>query len=627
METMMSDRPRRILRVSSPLYTASLLVFGLAAPTLLALYYVYRFGVNLPIHDEWSFMPTVQAFYSRSGWLPMVLEHYGEHRIVVPKLIILLLSTVTNLNVKVELYLSALSMACCALLCWILLLRTEGAFRWLIIPIGWLILSVGQFANLLVGWQFQVPLMNAFALAAVVLLTWKRLSTSIWAAASCCAFVATFCFANGMLIWPSLLVVLSLRRDRPRWMVAGWAAAMVLAVVLYRWGYEGFDRVPEGYQLAFLRDPVGLTALFLGMIGNNLGAGLARESVLAGGLLIGLLAIALGALVGLGRAPVVRDTAPGSAFRRRLDRWLPLDSKGEILGAPWLALLLFSGLSAAAIAVGRGFDWKAAVTRSQYLTVTVFVPVAVVVLCALAARLANRRFPAATPFFAAAIAVTLLVGGWQLFKTKRVGWGIGIANHKLKVESIPCLLRYRTAPLECLQALYAPGGERVREYAWILERWGLGPFARTAELGAPDLSVRGGFDYLRSTAPGGGPPEAEDPSVAAGVPLLAEGWAFANDFHAPAAVILTVDGEWRAATSRRLSRPDVDYFFRRALPLPDSGWILAVPTHGLAPGTHRAEALVLPAGSDRPVALGDQRSFMVVAPPAPPPGEGEAHNR
>jgi len=54
---------------------------------------------------------TVQAFYEGGDWQPQVLEHYSEHRVVLLKLIILGLARLTQLNVKVEMFLSALLMA------------------------------------------------------------------------------------------------------------------------------------------------------------------------------------------------------------------------------------------------------------------------------------------------------------------------------------------------------------------------------------------------------------------------------------------------------------------------------------------------------------------------------------
>src|SRR6185436_10818083 len=95
------------------------------------------FGVNVPVHDEWHFMSTVNDFYAGNQWPQELLEHYGEHRIPLSKAVILGMAPFTKYNVKAEMYLSALLMILGAVVCWRLLLRTHG-LPWLIIPIGWL---------------------------------------------------------------------------------------------------------------------------------------------------------------------------------------------------------------------------------------------------------------------------------------------------------------------------------------------------------------------------------------------------------------------------------------------------------------------------------------------------------
>src|ERR1041385_6071703 len=162
----MNDSRLQRSKIAAALY----LFFGAALPFAAAVTYVHLWGVNIPVNDEWNFMPTIEAFYGGGNWPAMVIDHYGEHRIPIPKLIILGLAPLTHYNVKTEMYLSACLMLVCALVCWYLLRQTNGP-AWLFLPIGWLLLSTAQNQNLLVGWQFQIPLMNCFALIAVWLLS------------------------------------------------------------------------------------------------------------------------------------------------------------------------------------------------------------------------------------------------------------------------------------------------------------------------------------------------------------------------------------------------------------------------------------------------------------------------
>jgi hypothetical protein len=529
------------------------LVLGVVLPTAIALLFVHRFGVNVPAHDEWSFMPTVEAFYGGGDWKPQVLEHYSEHRIVLLKLIILGLGRLTGLNVKVEMYLSALLMAVSALLCWILIRRT-GWPPWAIVPIGWLLLSPAQYENLLVGWQLAIPLMNAFVVLAVVLLS----ASPPRLAATLAGVGATFSFASGMLVWPSGFCLLLARQRRSRPLLV-WTLVGIASVVAYRIGYRGTSGTPEGYLFSILREPANALKLFLALLGNSFGRGVLRPSVLAGAALIAL-------------------AAAGTLVLWRWDRLRETD-------APWYALLMFSAGSAFAVSLGRAFAWQFFVSASRYLTVTIFVPVAVVMISIRAGLVLWRRSPRARLLVGACGGLLFTLGAYQAFRTAQIGWSTGAADRALKERVIPCILEYRTASAECLRSVYVADAEVVRSGAAILERFGLGPFA-----GAPSArEVRGNVDRV-----GGLNPEGAAVTVRGGSNVLVEGWSAVGDFRSPAAVVLSVDGTWKAITSRFVPRPDVGDFFHRQVA--DCGWQIELPAAVLPAGEHRLEALILPGG-------------------------------
>jgi hypothetical protein len=573
------DRPERG-RAASAL-VGVFVALGIVAPGALALEFVHRFGVNVPAHDEWNFMPTVGAFYAGGDWWSMVVQHYGEHRIVLPRLVILFLSRVTGLDVKVEQYLSALLMTLSAVIAWKLLLRTGGP-RWAIVPIGWLLVSTAEFENLLVGWQFQIPMANFFAMLTV----WLLVDGRGWRlpAAAGCAICATFSFANGMLIWPAgLLSVLTLERTERRRGTVLWVGAGALAALAYRWGYRGFDRVPHGYLLEVLRKPGNATRMILALAGNNFGAGDVRRMVLSG---VAVLVLSAGAVVLLWRL-----RGP-----RRQD-------------VPWITLWLFSAGSVLAVAVGRSFAWQEMVTPSRYLAMAVFLPVSAIALLGRALSLLWYRGTTIRVAAALAAGLIALVAARQAWATVRVGWAVGPADRDMKLEAEGCLLAYRTAPADCLKHLYFPGGEVVRQRAAVLDRFHLGPFAEAhpptsarghAAAASPPSSseapppsppaLSGSVDFAGMTGAGG--------VVHSGGLLVVEGWALSGDQESLAAVIVVVDGRWLGATARFLPRPDVDRFFARSLP--PSGWHDELPSTGLAPGPHQVTALGLVAGASLP---------------------------
>lgn len=562
-------------------------LLGVVAPTVLALLYVHRFGVNVPIHDEWNFMPTVDAFYRGGDWWSLVVEHYGEHRIVLPRLVILYLSKVTHLDVKAEEYLSVSFMVAGVLICWSLLRRTGGP-QWTLVPIGWLFLSIAQFENLLVGWQFQIPMMNFFVLASIHLLAGSGRWRGPWAAL--CAGAATFSFANGLVVWVvGLPVILTGERTARRRTLGIWATAVVAVATAYRWGYRGFDRPPQGYLLAMLHRPWEAVKMYVALAGNNFGQGTIPQMLAAGAALLLLSAVGVVLVWWL------------RGLRRR--------------DVPWIALWLFSAGSIFAVTLGRSFVWQQMTTPSRFLSLAIFLPLTLIVILARAGEILWRQGNARRAVTLAVAVVLAVLAARQAWATARLGWEIGIANRELKLRARSCLLAYRTASTECLSALYVADGELVRRRAVTLDRWRLGPFAEipraagggalVAADGAAEAQLRGTLDFVGVRLLSG----AEKQTVAPGDQVVAEGWAMSQDFLAPAAVIVEVDGRWVGATARFLSRPDVVHHFDRALP--PCGWRIDIPLDGLARGGHRVRVLALLPGTSRPIAVQGEKTVTV----------------
>ena len=580
----MTDLASMLRRLETPglrrwLHVRLPILLGVVAPGLVLLSFVYRFAVNVPIYDEWNFMPAVGTFYEGGDWWPMVIEHYGEHRIVLPRLVILYLSLLTDYDVRVEQYLAALLMIGGVGICWALLRRTGGP-AWAIVPIGWLYLSTAQFENLLVGWQFQIPMMNFFVVAAVYLVSSDRRLLVV--PAVICAAAATFSFANGMMVWPAGLVAVAADgRAGRRWSLWIWISSAALAVTAYRWDYHGFDRPPSGYLDAAFTRPWNALRMAVSLAGNNFGEGRISVMLPAG---VAVLAVSAAVLV--------------LVWRRREFR----------PSLPWISLWLFSALSVAAVTLGRSFEWERLVTPSRFLTVAIFLPVGLLVLLSRLGlalwRDGGRRRRA---FVAVTLIALLVTASIQAWETAALGWRVGPAHRDLKERSMPCLLLYETATTRCLQGIYVADGELVRRRAAILDRWHLGPFAdpavdallhddgRQAVMASDDSidgTVDGTLDFVGQQPTAAGRSEAP---VVQGMPAVVEGWALVSGIESPSAVIVSVDGTWVAATSDFAPRRDIERFFGRKVPA--SSFTVGLSTTALPPGEHIVTALALKLGS------------------------------
>jgi hypothetical protein len=284
---------------------------------------------------------------------------------------------------------------------------------------------------------------------------------------------------------------------------------------------------------------------------------------------------------------------------------------------PWLALWLFSVASIFAITLGRSFTWTEMVTPSRFLTVTIFLPVSLVVILVRAGGAVWVRgdSPSVRLLIVVSAAMLLAVALRQEWATARLGWQVGPANRDLKLRALPCLLEYRTAGTECLRQLYVADGELVRDRAAILERWKLGPFADfphrspSTALSPPTRRPRamiGSLDFVGRRAPSG--PTA---SVRQGDSVSIEGWAVTPELEGAGAVIVSVDGRWLAATARFFARPDVERFFRR--PVPACGFRVEIAGGDLEPGDHRVRLFALPPGAAEPVPVPGEQRLVVTA--------------
>lgn len=428
-----------------PWYLRKLLLLGtgIVAPLLLALYYVRRFGVNVPEADQWFFVPTLEAFYSGEPWFPLIVAHYSEHRLIFPRLLMLGMARLTHYNVKWEMYVSVLLMALCAVLIW-RLIQITSVPKWMILPAGFLLLSPAQYENMLVGWQIQIPMANAFLLGMVVLLGSRSLNWVRWMGAATCAVVATFSFSTGPAAWLVGIFLLTDKWREHRRHSFAWIVLAMVVAAFYRWNYPGARDVPPDYLSFWLR-PVATTKLFLAVLGNNFGGGEIVPSIVAGAVLVILVVLSV---VSLRRA-----------------------SRQDL--RPWYALMLFSVIAVGFIALGRNFAWEAFAGATRYMTISVFVPISLLTIGAVMLRnsaAAERRK------YAWMYSATLVLGTVFAVITTRPAWAAGEAVLQDRLIARACLLDYRNASTDCLKRMFAYGGEIVRKEAVTLEKYKLGPF-------------------------------------------------------------------------------------------------------------------------------------------------------
>jgi hypothetical protein len=250
----------------------------LLPPVVLGLF-LLRFGVDVPIFDQWELVPQLQKLAAGTLTFADLALPQNEHQIFFPRCLMVGMARLSHWNIGWELaatYLFALGIGA------VVALRFRRLkIAWALPLASLMIFSFVQKENWLWGWQLQMMLVTTLSLAALALLARAQVSTVEVALASLLGVIATWTFANGVAVFPVGLVVLwCVGRAQPvRVAVLGGVGAV--AIGLYVHNYHPIVGHPPAtyvlhhpidgvlYGLAFLGSPLGL---FKGVLAAVLGA-------------------------------------------------------------------------------------------------------------------------------------------------------------------------------------------------------------------------------------------------------------------------------------------------------------------------------------------------------------------
>ncbi|MBN1426621.1 hypothetical protein JXA88_18900 [Candidatus Fermentibacteria bacterium] len=358
-----------VLAVSSRTVQAFLILLAFS-PALLLMTQVTRYWVDVPYADEWDISLVFDKhFDSGVDWRTLFCQH-NESRKPFPRLIILGLGLLSGFDVRWEI--------CVILLCaslislnLFLMLRQVPERSWherlfLLTLCNLLLFSPAQWINWLTGIQmvaFIPPLM----------LTWGLLlnasNARIWpkTAGTClAAFVGTYSYANGMLLWALLcpLELLGIRRHPnqsrtgllilPRLLYAISAASSILFY------FHDYHTPPQSPPFsATLEDPVRTLSFLLTWMGGPFSSEGSRHSTSVAMAMGGSILAAF--VIGLKSA-----FRAGSNCRFRL--------------YPWIVLGFYSLMSGMITSAGRVGDGMGVARVSRYVSFSLYLPIAAAVV-------------------------------------------------------------------------------------------------------------------------------------------------------------------------------------------------------------------------------------------------------
>ena len=550
----------------------TLAFLAVASPAIYIASLVRRYGMSIPLWDDWGVAPMIAHAHTGELRFAELYEQQLEARVFLPKLILILFTFSGRYDARDGMMLSVLLCCLTAIGVW-LLLRGSGlsprvrTLCFVLIALG--IFSPAQEELWLLASGFPSFLPALFIIIGLVVLQTKLSTSAKFLACCALAIVSTFTLAHGLLAWALTFPIFLLWHTPRRWKIwlAGWSALGALAAIAYFWGYA---KPPETPPFAPAVPLLAYAQYIAAFLGGTLAYGLRSSAMLVPlgvATLCGIILVALFV------------TAAGYISFRRQDYGLTRRA------LPWVALGCYSIASAVMASLGRvGLGVQQAL-ESRYVTFSLYLTVAIIVLAPIIAADIRRRSrrPAWSLtvvrvgcVFIACAYLILYVASFDtsvtLLKERSVRYRLGQAavlfSHMLDTSRV-------------IKWANCPRPEFARQYADVLDRLGLlrPPLIREMRVDSPALEVADGDPALgrcdRVAADG------------AGMYRIA-GWAALTSESRPADCVFlsyeTPDRKWIpvSISSSPRQRPDVVDLLQDEDQL-WSGWVAHVSSASLPP--------------------------------------------
>jgi hypothetical protein len=242
-----------------------------AVPPVFLIVLLYQYFVEVPYLDQWWLLPVIAAQKEGTLSFGLLWHQNAEHRLFVPKVIMVGLAALTNWNlwyeVAVNFLLTAVTFGILAYhVCRFAKLMRVRSALWLMPVVSLVLFSPAPFENWLWSWQMPYYLIAfCVTLLGVVVVRFPN-SPASWGIAFLCAMVASFSFATGFAVWLAGMVLSHVIASKSRRTIVSfaWGGGLVLAIALYLVGYEFLSWTDPVSALARGYHFAGYCAVYLG---------------------------------------------------------------------------------------------------------------------------------------------------------------------------------------------------------------------------------------------------------------------------------------------------------------------------------------------------------------------------
>ncbi len=237
-------------------------------------WFMHRNAVNAVYDDQWSDINLIQ--HADSGTLnwSLLWAQHNENRVLFPNLIVLLLAATTHFNIVIEDFLSGLLLMATTALLILAHKRRSPSIPWIFYcPVALVFASFTSLGPALFGFLLSWYLVLFGMALALFLLDRPTLNRWALAGAIAAAVLGSFSSLQGLIIWPSGLVLLYLRHRSGRALLT-WIGSAVVATGVYLYHFS--FAATGGSESSTLSHPVATLRFFFSSLGNVFGTDIAN---------------------------------------------------------------------------------------------------------------------------------------------------------------------------------------------------------------------------------------------------------------------------------------------------------------------------------------------------------------
>jgi hypothetical protein len=210
-------------------------------PPLYVLIVIRTQTVDIPFADQWAMLPVLAHSYDGTLSFGDLWVQHNEHRLLVPRALMLVLARLSGWNTRAEMG-ASLALAAASFCVLVYQLRATGKaigwrWRWLVPVLSLTTFSLNQAESWWGGWNIQIFLSVLGVTASLALLSRAVPRWLTLIAAMLCGVIASYSYGPGLLIWPVGFALLALQtRAAPRataGRILAWSSAGIITIALF----------------------------------------------------------------------------------------------------------------------------------------------------------------------------------------------------------------------------------------------------------------------------------------------------------------------------------------------------------------------------------------------------------